>query len=261
MERVDIQTNISNICSGAYLLSLKQGSEIRLSVSGVANVLITEIEANSSLCLDVEKDSDVKVSFLAKTNVDNVKINANLNENAEINVYFADFSQEKSKAKIEINLNKKGARANWHLASLSANKDNKEFDVSIYHNAEQTFGRSDNYGVCKDDAKLVFSGVSSIIKKSIKSKTSQTAKIMVFDEASNAIAKPILKIDENDIEANHAAIVGKISDEHIFYLTSRGLTEADAKRLITFGYLKPILNGFDEEETKEEISNLIEGRM
>ena len=84
---------------------------------------------------------------------------------------------------------------------------------------------------------------------------------MVFDEASNAIAKPILKIDENDIEASHAAVVGKINDEHLFYLTSRGISEADAKQLITLGYLKPILAGFNDEETRNYISSLIERRM
>ncbi len=84
---------------------------------------------------------------------------------------------------------------------------------------------------------------------------------MVFDEACKGIAKPILKIDENDIEASHAAVVGRINEDHLFYLTSRGLTEAEAKELITLGYLKPILNGFDDEEMKEEISKLIEERM
>ena len=52
---------------------------------------------------------------------------------------------------------------------------------------------------------------------------------MVFDNECVAIAKPILKIDENDIEANHAAVVGKINDEHLFYLTSRGISETEAK--------------------------------
>ena len=84
---------------------------------------------------------------------------------------------------------------------------------------------------------------------------------MVFDKLSNGIAKPILKIDENDIEASHAAVVGKINDEHLFYLTSRGLTESAAKELITFGYLKPIMNGFVDEEIREDISSLIEERM
>ena len=83
---------------------------------------------------------------------------------------------------------------------------------------------------------------------------------MVFDPKSDAIAKPILKIDENDIEANHAAAVGKISDEHLFYLTSRGLSIEEAKLIITLGYLKPIFKGFDEDKA-EYMNELIGGRL
>ena len=119
----------------------------------------------------------------------------------------------------------------------------------------------DNYGVTRDDGKLTFSGVCHILKGSSGSKAHQNAKVMVFDSLSNGVAKPILKIDENDIEASHAAIVGKINDEHIFYLTSRGLSEEEAKRIITLGYLKPILKGFDDEDVKESIEKMIEGNM
>ena len=83
---------------------------------------------------------------------------------------------------------------------------------------------------------------------------------MVFDNECVAKAKPILKIDENDIEASHAATVGKVSDEHIFYLTSRGLNLEEAKMLITLGYLKPILKGFNDS-IQNEIDSLIERRL
>ena len=91
--------------------------------------------------------------------------------------------------------------------------------------------------------------------------TRQNAKIMVFDRYSNAIAKPILKIDENEIEASHAASVGKISDDEMFYLTSRGLSEEMAKELITLGYLKPIVSEFKDDDVRESILKLIEERM
>lgn len=247
--------------NNSNVIDLSKGKSVTLDVANDTNFLVTEFNEESSLVLNIKEGINVRFSVLAKNNVNNAKIIANLEQNATFDAYFADFSTEKGKIKVEINLNKEGANATWHLASLAANSDNKEFEVSIYHNSPLTFGRSDNYGVCKDDAKLVFSGVSKIFNGSKRSKTNQNAKIMVFDKASNAVAKPILKIDENDIEASHAAIVGKINDEHLFYLTSRGLTEAEAKELITFGYLKPILNGFDDENIKEEITSLIEGRM
>ncbi|MCF0107887.1 MAG: SufD family Fe-S cluster assembly protein [Bacilli bacterium] len=243
------------------MISMSKGKDIVLDVDSSGSFLVNEIDCGSHLVLNVKNDVSVRFSVLAKNNIDNANITVNLEKNASFDAYFADFSQDKGKVKVLINLNNEGANAIWHLASLSANSDNKEFEVSIFHNAPRTFGRSDNFGVCKDDAKLIFSGVSKIFNGNKKSKTNQNAKIMVFDKASNAVAKPILQIDENDIEASHAAIVGKINDEHLFYLTSRGLTDAEAKELITFGYLKPILNGFDDENIKEEITELIEGRM
>ena len=113
----------------------------------------------------------------------------------------------------------------------------------------------------RDNGKLSFSGICKIEHGSHGSKAHQNAKIMVFDKLSDGVAKPILKIDDNDIEASHAAVVGKINDEHIFYLTSRGLTEDEAKRIITLGYLKPILGGFSDENIRDEIEKLIEGDM
>lgn len=216
---------------------------------------------NKSLYINQKEDTNLKLSLLAKNKINSMKISANLSKKSTIALYFADFSIGESNCSVDINLNEPYASANWALASLTAQSDNKEFDVSIYHNAPNTYGISNNYGVCKNDGKLVFSGTSHIKKGCSKSKTYQNAKIMVFDRLSNGIAKPILKIDEHDIEASHAAVVGKINDDHLYYLTSRGISEATAKELITYGYLKPILVGFSDKEIATEINNLIEGRM
>ena len=234
---------------------------IELEKDVKTNILIENLTFNKRINLTLKAHSEIEIKAVLKDNINTFNLKANLENNASFVAYFADFSTGNNKIKVDINLNGDNSKAVWHLASLSAKDDNKEFDISLYHNGLNTYGLSDNYGVSKDDARLVFSGVSLIKNGSKNSKTRQNAKIMVFDDLSKAIAKPILKIDENEIEASHGASVGKINDEHMFYLTSRGLTEETAKELITMGYLKPILNGFEEEEIKEEISSLIEGRM
>ena len=225
------------------------------------NILLINIKDNQQINLNLLENINLELSVLAENPLNTFKITANLAKNAHILCYFADFIIGKCKGLVAVNLNENNATCEWHLASLASKKDNKEFDVSVYHKASNTIAQMDNYGVCKDEGKLIFSGVSEIIKHAIKSKTRQNAKIMVFDKLSNGVAKPILKIDENDIEASHGAVVGKINDEHLFYLTSRGLTETEAKELITFGYLKPILKGFVLEEMRNHIEQLIEGRM
>lgn len=215
---------------------------------------------NINLHFEIRANSILHLSTFAKEPVNNLKISANLAQNSKLIVFFADFAKDINTSLIDINLNEPGASVEWHLASLASDKDKKEISVSVYHNAPNTFATVENYGVSKDDSKLVFSGTSHIINGSVKSKTHQAAKIMVFDQNSDAIAKPILKIDENDIEASHAAAVGKISDEHIFYLTSRGLSIEDAKMLITLGYLKPIFKGFDDDKV-EYINEIMGGRL
>ena len=271
MERIaikDMQNNVFTISGGltsnAFLVDCeKVGHQIIINIpeSVHANILIINIKDSSDIKFDLKDDAILDLSIFAKDQVKTLNINAKLGKRAEIHSYLADFLKSENTTKVRINLNDEGAVCDWHLASLASSNDKKEFDVSVFHNAINTYARLDNYGVCKDSAKLTFSGICKIENGAHGSKAHQNAKIMVFDEKSNGVAKPILKIDENDIEASHAAVVGKINDDHLFYLTSRGLTEAEAKELITLGYLNPILNGFNDEEVKEQITSIIERRM
>ena len=241
--------------------------------NGLTKIAVTnEVNSNSRLTIlklnnirdieiELKENSYLLLSLLLEDDINDLNIKVTAKSGATLEGFIADFSTNVLNLNCVVDLKEENASAYIKLASLSANKDNKNISISINHIVGKTFGRVDNYGVCKDLGKLLFAGTSHIFEKAVKSKTQQNAKIMVFDEASNAIAKPILKIDENDIEASHAAVVGKINDEHLFYLTSRGISEADAKQLITFGYLKPILLGFNNEETRNYISSLIERRM
>ena len=255
---------VENNTSTHFVLDLsKESQEVKITVPNnyLIDLLVTNLKDNVNINIEVGDESSLHLAILGKEITKECKITANIGYKSNISTYFADFIPGKFKGQIVINLNKEYASCDWRLASLTMKEDNKEFDVNVFHNAINTYAQMDNYGVCRDNGRLVFSGICQIIKGSHGSKAHQNAKIMVFDEKSNGVAKPILKIDENDIEASHAAIVGKINDEHIFYLTSRGLTEEEAKRIITLGYLKPILKGFSDEYMINEIENLIEGKM
>ena len=259
--RKDVLINPSS--EGYFVLDLaNMDKSVHLTIGNKvkANLALINLTNESEITIDIQDESYLKLSILDYEETKTFKITANVGYKSVISSYFADFIIGKCKGEVVINLNKEYATCDWKLASLSLNKDNKEFDVSVYHNAINTYAQMDNYGVCRDEGKLIFSGICKIVNGSHGSKAHQNAKIMVFDELSNGVAKPILKIDENDIEASHAAVVGKINDEHIFYLTSRGLSEDEAKRIITLGYLKPILKGFDDEERKAKIEDLIEGK-
>ena len=253
-----------NANSGDYLFDLsliKEKVNIEIARGSKIDLLLVNAKDDIDIEINIKEDAYLHLSLFDYNPTNSVKINVNVSQNGYFSSYFADFIPNKCKGEIHVHLNGRQSTCDWHLASLSEKQDNKQFDVNVYHHSPETFAYLDNYGVCRDNGRLLFSGICHIEKGSRASIARQNAKIMVFDEKSNGIAKPILKIDENDIQASHAAVVGKINDEHIFYLTSRGLTEVEAKRIITLGYLKPILVGFKDEDIKGQIEDVIEGKM
>ena len=189
-----------------------------------------------------------------------IKIKGKIGKFAEITVVFADFSKNLTKISSQIDLIEEGAKCDWKLATLSNNKDNKTFDISFKHVVEKTTSIMDNYGVARDESKIVFSGVSHITEGAKNSNAKQNAKIIVFDKNSQGVASPILKIDENEVQASHGAVVGQLNSDHMFYLMSRGLTHDEARMIITLGYLKPVSAQFSDA-TQSLIENAIKEAM
>ena len=261
-----IISNIKNtISNGDYvidgLLLTGEKVDIEIEVNSSCDILLSNVKDIEKMDIVINQDSNVTLSFIAEEEMKTSNINITVKGNATLNGYFADFTTKTLNLHCKVNLVEEGALCIYKVASLIAGDDRKFVDVSIDHISPKTYGKFDCYGICKDNGKITVAGTSHVFKGAIKSKAQQNSKIMVFDENSDATAKPVLKIDENDLEASHGAVVGKINDEHLFYLTSRGLSVETAKELITWGYLKPILEGFKEEDVKNHISSLIERRM
>lgn len=223
-----------------------------------------EFKENTTLLLLDPESINFVVSNNAKVelriaifNVSNdIKITGKVENNCVVNIAVADFSSASFNFDTNIDLSGEYSMCNVNLASLTKGENSKEFSVSIKQNAIGSHADIDCYGVATDNSSLIFSGTSHILNGSRQSFASQKAKIIVFDKGVKAKASPILKIDENDVKASHSALVGKLNPNHIYYLKSRGISENDAKRLITYGYLKPIEAYFDEE-IATKIENII----
>ncbi len=213
----------------------------------------------SKIDLVVEENERLHVEMASFYKLGEIQLNVDVKKNGSVEIGFADFSNESGTVRAKINLLEEGAKAMWNLASLAKNCEVKEFIPSVYHHAPHTTAFVKNYGISRDTSSLFFLGESSIFHGSVKSKTRQEAKIIVFDPKCKGKASPVLKISENDVEAGHGAAVGRLNENHLFYLMSRGLSREEAKRLITLGYLKPIENCFDNETVRLKIDQAIEG--
>ncbi len=211
------------------------------------------------LSLEVKEGETAQLNFASFSDFPEAKIDIRVASNGHLNVAFADFSEGKGRLKVAVSLQGEGASCDWHLSSLSKGVSQKIFDISLSHDVPHTEGVVSNYGIALGQSRLTFQGISRIQNCAKGAKTRQAAKIIVFDPESRGECSPILAIDENDVVASHAAVVGKLNDDHLFYLESRGLPPKEAKRLITLGYLRPVLAFFTDEALKKRIEEAIEG--
>lgn len=208
----------------------------------------------------VGEDEEVLLRLLPNQRFEDVAFSVKVAKNGRFEGVFADIIRHKGHFSINIELEGEGAYAHWLLSSIGLNDDRKSFEPSVLHLASHTEALMESYGVAAEKSRLAFSGVSEIKKYARKVKTRQSAKIIVFDPTSDGKSSPVLKIADNDVEASHAAVVGRLNEDHLYYLQSRGISREEARRLIAMGYLVPVLPYFEEKESSI-ISDSIKGGL
>ncbi|MBI2146812.1 SufD family Fe-S cluster assembly protein, partial [Candidatus Woesearchaeota archaeon] len=111
--------------------------------------------------------------------------------------------------------------------------------------------------ISKDGGISSYRGLVKITPKAVQSTTSVVCDALILDDISISNTDPCLKVENSDVHAAHEARVGKISEEAIFYLQSRGLKEEEAVRMIVSGFIQPIVRELPLEYALE-LNRLIE---
>lgn len=135
------------------------------------------------------------------------------------------------------------------------------WDLEAHHEAKHTFANMDNHAIVPEDGYINMEVIGQIDNGYSGSETHQMTRIMNLGDRVNAVVFPKLLIRENDVAASHAATVGQIDEEHIYYLMARGISRLEAVKILTKGYLMPILVDIDDEEVKNELLEEIEMKV
>ena len=211
--------------------------------------------------LIVNEDEEATVEIVNMCDFDNVKldINAEVKENASLKIVMVDFSASNVVCKLNSSVIDR-SKLVVDLATVSAFKENKLFDLSVLQTGVKSHSAVNMTGIATDSASLKLLGTSDVKKGAINSYTFQGGTIVDLSKGGVTQVSPILKISENEIQAAHAAKLGKVSDEIMFYLMSRGLTKNEAQTLLTIAYLKPVIDEISDDKVKEELLDYVEKR-
>lgn len=154
-----------------------------------------------------------------------------------------------------------GAHAEVKAVAISSGDQVQGVDTRVTNKAPHTVGHILQHGVVLDSSTLTFNGIGHILKKAKGADAQQESRVLMLSDEARGDANPILLIDENDVVAGHAASVGRIDPEEMYYLMSRGLREEEAERLVIRGFLGSVITAIPLRKVQNEIIEVIERKL
>lgn len=115
--------------------------------------------------------------------------------------------------------------------------------------------------VMRDEATAIVNGITKIEHGATKANGEQTEKVLMLSPKARGDANPILLIDEDDVTAGHAASVGQVNVEQVYYLMSRGISKEEAQRLIIYGFLAPVVSDIPSDIIQSQLQRLVERKL
>ena len=145
-----------------------------------------------------------------------------------------------------------------YIGIAYAGKDQyQDTGCKVYHLAPNTKSTVLSKGISVDGGTSAYRGLV-YIKEGAKGAISSVAcDGLMLDNKSRSMTAPLMEVNEDDVKVAHEAAIGKIGEEDLFYLMSRGLSESEATKLIVAGYIEPVIRQLPLEYAAE-LNKLIE---
>lgn len=157
-------------------------------------------------------------------------------------------------------LNGEGARSEFTGITFAGKGQNLDTGCKVVHNAPKTSSYVNTRSISKDGGISTFRSSVVVSAKAKGSKSAVSCQSLMLDDISRSDTIPAMDIRTKDADVGHEAKIGRISDDAVFYLMSRGISEEDARALIVSGFADNVSKELPLEYAVE-MNNLIHLEM
>ena len=186
---------------------------------------------------------------------------ARIDRDAELDWVSGGFGSKKGKLRIENDLAGVGATSRVTGAYFADGEQHLDYDTLQEHLAPSTTSDFAFKGALRDRATAVWRGMIRVAEAAQKTNAYQENRNLLLSERAHADSIPGLEIQANDVRCTHGATVGQVDRDQLFYLMSRGLTRAEAERLIVRGFFTDVLDRIELEPVREALGHALEARI
>jgi len=246
-----VADNHSSVTYVEHVLSVNPAREAKLTHNAIVEVV-------------VKPGATVNVASIHGLGADMTDLTyrrANVENDATVNFIVGELGAGNGMSDTTAILKGNASQSDTKVICVGTNEQKLSLTTRTVH-----FGKASNSdmitrAVMRDGSTAIINGITKIEKGATGANGQQTEKVLMLSPKARGDANPILLIDEDDVKAGHAASVGQVNAEQIFYMMSRGITREEATRLIIYGFLAPVVSEVPNTAGLDALQKLIERKL
>ncbi|RCW43370.1 Fe-S cluster assembly protein SufD [Paenibacillus prosopidis] len=201
------------------------------------------------------------IHSMGETGVDMTIRRAIIENDGQMEWIIGDLNDGNTLSDTKSILKGQGSTSDAKVISVGKNAQQNSLTTQAVHFGKNSDSNMVTRAVMKDSASAIINGITKIEHGATKANGVQTEKVLMLSPKARGDANPILLIDEDDVTAGHAASVGQVNPEQVYYLMSRGISKQDAERLIIYGFLAPVVSEIPVEAVRGQLQRLLERKL
>jgi Fe-S cluster assembly protein SufD len=166
-------------------------------------------------------------------------------------------------ARVELHAALRGPGARSDMLGLYFAQEDQHFDHSTRQDHEVPHAQSDLLykGALDGRSRSIFRGLIKVFPRAQRTDAYQTNRNLILSRQAEATSLPNLEIEADDVRCSHAATVGQLDAEELFYIMSRGISRHEAERLVVFGFFGEVLERLPIPTVVHELREAIERKI
>ena len=191
-----------------------------------------------------------------RVGIEEVPKRLTLNEQEHLRLTFIVMPGVSAEIPFEINIGKAGVNLEIYGLYLSPHSEQVKFDFTVRHLVGGSHSSQVFRGIVGGSVRAEFDGLVYVAKDAQKTEAFQENHSILLSEGAVAESRPQLEIYADDVKCSHGATTGYLNPDELFYLRSRGIPEAEARKMQMISFISPVISHLPEEMKEQILSRL-----
>ncbi|EMC45495.1 Fe-S cluster assembly protein SufD [Streptococcus mutans] len=266
LEGIFLQDSTSNVPLNKHVLIIA-GRHAKVNyLERFETVEDSNVKATANIAVEVLAQAGSQVKFAAIDRLGNnittyISRRGRLDNDASIDWALGVMNEGNVIADFDSDLIGNGSHAELKVVAASSGRQIQGIDTRVTNYGNNSIGHILQHGVILERGTLTFNGIGHIIKGAKGADAQQESRVLMLSDKARSDANPILLIDENEVTAGHAASIGQVDPEDMYYLMSRGIDKETAERLVIRGFLGTVITEIPVKAVRDEMIAVLDEKL